>query len=56
MSSKRARAAGGGPNRPGTPQSADTTVAVGTGEMLINRGVIRLLEMRGLLKELPDVQ
>ena len=34
----------------------NTTVAVGTGEMLINRGVIQLLMMRGLLKELPDVQ
>ena len=32
----------------------NTTVAVGTGEMLINRGVVRLLQLRGLLKELPD--
>ena len=34
----------------------NTTVAVGTGEMLIDHGVIRLLQMRGLLKELPDAQ
>ena len=32
----------------------NTNVAVGTGEMLIDRGVVRLLELRGLLKELPD--
>ena len=32
----------------------NTTVAAGTGEMLVNRGVIRLFELRGLLKELPD--
>ena len=32
----------------------NTTVAVGTAEMLINRGVIRLFELRGLLKDLPD--
>ena len=56
MSSKSAKAAGGDPNRPGTLQSAAATVPPGTGEMLINRGVIRLLEMRGLLKELADVQ
>jgi neutral ceramidase len=34
--------------------SYNTNVAVGTGEMLVDRGVIRLFEMRGLLKELPD--
>lgn len=34
----------------------NTNVAVGTGEMLLDRGVVRLFEMRGLLKELPDAQ
>ena len=34
--------------------SYNTSVAVGTGEMLVDLGVIRLFEMRGLLKELPD--
>jgi hypothetical protein len=32
----------------------NTTVAVGTGERLINRAVIKILELRGLLKEVPD--
>ncbi len=32
----------------------NTNVAVGTGELLIDRGVIRLLRLRGLLKELPS--
>jgi hypothetical protein len=33
----------------------NTTAAVGTGEMLIDQGVVKLFELRGLLKELPDV-
>ena len=32
----------------------NTTVAVGTGEMLIDRGVAHLFKLRGLLKDLPD--
>jgi len=32
----------------------NTTVAVGTGEMLVDRAIVRLFELRGLLKELPD--
>ena len=32
----------------------NTTVAVGAGEMLVDRAVIRIFELRGLLKELPD--
>ena len=34
----------------------NTTVAVGTGEMLIDRGVVQILRMRGLLKNLPDLR
>jgi len=29
-------------------------VAVGSGEMLIDRGVVQLFKLRGLLKDLPD--
>jgi hypothetical protein len=32
----------------------NTTVEVGTGERLINRAVMKLMELRGLLKDLPD--
>jgi neutral ceramidase len=32
----------------------NTTVAVGTGERLMDRAVVKIFEMRGLLKELPD--
>jgi len=32
----------------------DTTVAVGAGEMLIDRGVVQLMKLRGLLHDLPD--
>jgi neutral ceramidase len=32
----------------------NTTVAVGAGEMLIDRGVIHLMKLRGLLQDLPD--
>ena len=32
----------------------NTTVAVGTGEMLIDRGVVQLFKLRGLLKDLPN--
>ena len=32
----------------------NTTVAVGSGEMLIDRGVVHLFKLRGLLKDLPD--
>ncbi len=32
----------------------NTTVAVGTGERLIDRAVVKLFELRGLLKDLPD--
>jgi neutral ceramidase len=32
----------------------NTTVAVGTGEQLIDRAVVKLFELRGLLKELPQ--
>jgi neutral/alkaline ceramidase-like enzyme len=32
----------------------NTTVAVGTGERLVDRAVVKIFEMRGLLKELPD--
>jgi hypothetical protein len=31
-----------------------TSVAVGTGEMLIDRGVVDILKLRGLLQDLPD--
>jgi hypothetical protein len=34
----------------------NTTVAVGTGEELIDRAVVKLFELRGLLKELPDTR
>ncbi len=34
----------------------NTTVAVGTGEQLIDRAVVKLFELRGLLKELPDMR
>jgi hypothetical protein len=33
----------------------NTNIAVGTGELLINRGIVRLFQLRDLLKELPDV-
>jgi hypothetical protein len=33
----------------------NTTVAVGTGERLIDRAVVKLFELRGLLKELPGL-
>jgi neutral ceramidase len=32
----------------------NTTVEVGTGERLIDRAVVKILELRGLLKDLPD--
>jgi hypothetical protein len=32
----------------------NTTVAVGTGERLIDRAVVKIMELRGLLKEVPD--
>ena len=32
----------------------NTTIEVGTGERLIDRAVVKLFELRGLLKELPD--
>lgn len=32
----------------------NTTVEVGTGERLINRAVVKLFQLRGLLKDLPD--
>jgi hypothetical protein len=34
----------------------NTTVAVGTGEQLIDRAVVKLFELRGLLKDLPDTR
>jgi len=34
----------------------NTTVAVGTGEELIDRAVVKLFELRGLLKDLPDTR
>jgi neutral ceramidase len=34
----------------------NTTVAVGTGERLIDRAVVRLFELRGLLKKLPEAR
>lgn len=34
----------------------NTTVAVGTGEQLVDRAVVKLFELRGLLKELPDTR
>jgi len=33
----------------------NTTVEVGTGERLIDRAVVKLFELRGLLKELPGL-
>jgi len=32
----------------------NTTVQVGTGEMLVDRGVVKIFQLRGLLKDLPD--
>ena len=32
----------------------NTTVEVGTGERLVDRAVVKLFELRGLLKDLPD--
>ena len=32
----------------------NTTVEVGTGERLVDRGVVRIFQLRGLLKDLPD--
>jgi hypothetical protein len=32
----------------------NTTVAVGTGERLIDRAVVKIAELRGILKDLPD--
>jgi hypothetical protein len=32
----------------------NTTVEVGTGELLVDRGVVKIFQMRGLLKDLPD--
>jgi len=32
----------------------NTTVEVGAGERLVDRAVVKLFELRGLLKELPD--
>ena len=32
----------------------NTTVEVGTGELLITRGVAQILKLRGLLKDLPE--
>src|SRR5258708_641438 len=32
----------------------NTTVEVGTGEMLVDRGVVKIFELRGLLKDLPE--
>jgi neutral ceramidase len=32
----------------------NTTVAVGTGEMLVNRGVVDIMKLRGLLQDVPD--
>jgi hypothetical protein len=34
----------------------NTTVEVGAGELLIDRGVVAILKMRGLLKDLPDAR
>jgi hypothetical protein len=34
----------------------NTTVAVGSGEMLIDRGVVQLFKLRGLLSDLPDLR
>ncbi|HYL75185.1 MAG TPA: neutral/alkaline non-lysosomal ceramidase N-terminal domain-containing protein [Bryobacteraceae bacterium] len=32
----------------------NTTVEVGTGELLVDRAVVKILQLRGLLKDLPD--
>jgi len=32
----------------------NTTVEVGTGELLVDRAVVKLFQLRGLLKDLPD--
>ena len=32
----------------------DTTVAVGAGEMLVDRGVVQIMKLRGVLQDLPD--
>ena len=32
----------------------NTTVEVGTGELLVDRAVVKIFQMRGLLKDLPD--
>ncbi len=32
----------------------NTTVEVGTGEMLVNRAVVKLFELRGLLRQMPE--
>jgi hypothetical protein len=34
----------------------NTTVEVGTGELLVDRAVVKLLQLRGLLKDLPEVR
>jgi neutral ceramidase len=34
----------------------NTTVEVGTGEMLVDRAVVKLFQLRGLLKDLPEVR
>jgi hypothetical protein len=34
----------------------NTTVAVGTGELLVDRAVVKLFELRGLLKALPEAR
>jgi hypothetical protein len=32
----------------------NTTVEVGTGELLVDRAVVKIFQLRGLLKDLPD--
>jgi hypothetical protein len=34
----------------------NTTVETGAGEMLVDRGIVDLLKLRGILKELPDAR
>jgi hypothetical protein len=34
----------------------NTTVEVGTGELLVDRAVVKLFQLRGLLKDLPEVR
>ena len=34
----------------------NTTVEVGAGEQLVDRAVIKLFEMRGLLRDAPDLR